>query len=401
MIQEHTKSKARRWTGSSRLLQVVVGGTAIVALMAGCTSQGKSDATGAAGTSSGGGSATQSAGDAAALVAKYYKGTVTAPPADGPAAVTGKKVWIISCGQAAPSCSEPVAAMKTAAQAIGWNVTVFDGQLNPAKYSQGISQAIAAGADGILVNSIDCAAAPGPFEQAKKAGIVIAGLYAFDCDKDPVFSTWPKWSGYDDLAQVYQAWGAARAAWIIDQTKGKANVIDTTVPSYRGLVEAEKGFKAEMATCSGCKVATTVSLPVGDIVAGTAGAKVTNALQQHPDANSFLSYNDAGFTQFENASFHAAGATKLLTMGGECLPGNVDEIRSGGPEDACAVLPQDWHGWAVVDEVNRQFAKPGSAPVDEGLGMQIIDKDHNLPASGGWVPPVDFKAAYMKVWGVS
>ncbi len=30
----------------------------------------------------------------------------------------------------------------------------------------------------------------------------------------------------------------------------------------------------------------------------------------------------------------------------------------------------------------------------------MVDKDHNLPASGDFVPPVDFKAEYEKAWGV-
>jgi ribose transport system substrate-binding protein len=51
--------------------------------------------------------------------------------------------------------------------------------------------------------------------------------------------------------------------------------------------------------------------------------------------------------------------------------------------------------------------KPEKIP-NEGFGYQIIDKDHNVPPSGPYVPlnmntkePVNFKAAYKKVWGVS
>jgi hypothetical protein len=39
-------------------------------------------------------------------------------------------------------------------------------------------------------------------------------------------------------------------------------------------------------------------------------------------------------------------------------------------------------------------------PAYSGLGWQLVDGTHNLPASGAWVPPVDFKAIYAKAWGV-
>jgi ribose transport system substrate-binding protein len=61
-----------------------------------------------------------------------------------------------------------------------------------------------------------------------------------------------------------------------------------------------------------------------------------------------------------------------------------------------------------VDAANRLLAgeKPAQIP-NEGFGYQIIDKDHNVPPSGPYVPlnmktkkPVDFKATYRKVWGV-
>ena len=41
------------------------------------------------------------------------------------------------------------------------------------------------------------------------------------------------------------------------------------------------------------------------------------------------------------------------------------------------------------------------APVaDSGLGWQLVDKEHNLPPSGPFVPSVDFTAVYKKAWGV-
>jgi hypothetical protein len=40
--------------------------------------------------------------------------------------------------------------------------------------------------------------------------------------------------------------------------------------------------------------------------------------------------------------------------------------------------------------------------VDEGMGIQIVDATHNLPASGqNYSAPISYKADYLKIWGVS
>ena len=42
----------------------------------------------------------------------------------------------------------------------------------------------------------------------------------------------------------------------------------------------------------------------------------------------------------------------------------------------------------------------GEQPVVEGDGMQVVDKDKNLPATGDYTGDVDYKAAYQKAWGL-
>ena len=54
---------------------------------------------------------------------------------------------------------------------------------------------------------------------------------------------------------------------------------------------------------------------------------------------------------------------------------------------------------AAIDTLNRFFN--GAPAVPEGVGMALITKGHNLPASGDeYEATIDFKAAYMKAWGL-
>ena len=52
----------------------------------------------------------------------------------------------------------------------------------------------------------------------------------------------------------------------------------------------------------------------------------------------------------------------------------------------------------LLDTMNSVFAN--KKPVDSGIGWTLVDKDHNLPASGEFIPPVDFQAQYKAAWGV-
>ena len=55
-----------------------------------------------------------------------------------------------------------------------------------------------------------------------------------------------------------------------------------------------------------------------------------------------------------------------------------------------------------IDPLNRVFAgdDPASFP-NQGTGWQFVDKDHNLPSGKDAEPPIDYKAAYEKIWSGS
>jgi ribose transport system substrate-binding protein len=86
-------------------------------------------------------------------------------------------------------------------------------------------------------------------------------------------------------------------------------------------------------------------------------------------------------------------------MGGEGFQPELDLLRGGKGINAVNIVASDWTGWAAIDTLNSLFLNKPIA--DSGLGWQLADKDHNLPAAGSFVPSVDFKSAYKKAWGKS
>ncbi|WP_137726547.1 sugar ABC transporter substrate-binding protein [Prescottella subtropica] len=339
------------------------------------------------------------------LVAAAYEGTFTQPQSTGPAAQSGKRVSIISCGESISSCNVPAAAMKEAGQALGWNVTIFDGRAEPTNYANGIREAVAAGVDGIIGIATDCDKVGAPLQEAKSKGIAVMGYSAFDCDDpaiesgDPVFSTKVLFNGYESMSDYREEWGRRKAEWIIDATQGSAKVLLVNVPGNNLHGAAIKGFTEQLAECSTCSVVGTVDITVAETTKPVAGQKLEAALLKHADANALVVPNDAAFAAYASSALNSVPRT-LEVMGGECFSENLDMIRRGGPQNACVALPQEWQAWAVMDQMNRYFADPAAAPVDQGLGFQLVDDQHNLPDSGQWAPgDVDYKAAYKTVWG--
>ncbi len=99
---------------------------------------------------------------AVAELPKLYAGTSTKVNTTPRPAAKNKYVVIISAGQASISSYVPVDAAAAAAKAIGWKVTILDGKLDPSTYGGLVSQAIAMGAQGIVLDGIDCDEVRGP-----------------------------------------------------------------------------------------------------------------------------------------------------------------------------------------------------------------------------------------------
>jgi ribose transport system substrate-binding protein len=386
---------------TSRPFRLAGAGLAAALLLAGCG--GSSDPEPDAQATSGASPAATAGGSEDGL---NYAGTLREPDATARPIAKDKKVVIISAGQASISSSVPVGAAEEAAKAAGWDVEVYDSQLNPANSAGLVRQAIASGADGIVLQAIDCPGVKGPLQEAKAKGISVVGIYAFDCNdpifkgNDPALFSGAINYGPDaaDIGAFTKRYGADQAKAVIAATGGKAKVIffnqtTVTVLNYTG-----QGFLEEIEKCAECEVVAEVEF-AGAELGPNLQQKAASALLQNPDANVVKSpYTSATLLGIAPAVVQSGRAKDLYVMGGEGFAPELDLLRAGQGVNAVNIAPSDWTGWASIDTLNSLFT--GKPVADSGLGWQLVDKGHNLPPAGPFVPSVDFKAAYKKAWGL-
>ena len=165
------------------------GVAASLLLLAGCSGGSTTASPNTAATTPAGGAGTASGTPSAPTGAsgeQVSSAPLKAPDATARPGAKGKKIVVISAGQASISNSVPVAAAVEAAKALGWTTTTYDEAFNPASAPGLVGQAIASGAQGIILDATDCPTVKNALQQAKAKGIKVVGIYSFDCN-DPIF----------------------------------------------------------------------------------------------------------------------------------------------------------------------------------------------------------------------
>jgi ribose transport system substrate-binding protein len=332
-----------------------------------------------------------------------YKGTYEAPSGGPVSPPPGKSVWIISTGQEIETAQNAAAAMEAAGQTLGWEVTVFDGKFESSRQLAGIEQALAAKADGIVLLYVDCAPVKAGIQQAADAGVAVVGIESKDCEPG-LENHVVKYAGNEDFATwVAHGFGGTQAKWVIAKTRGEAKTIVTVESDlYTTAVTYDPGITDEFAKCRTCEIVETIEF-TGPEFGPPLQQKIEQALNKHPEANSFIAAYDAVLTGGGGAAaLRASGRLgQIESMGGEGSVPGIELIYDQAGMDACSGIPTAWEGYAAIMGLARVFAGQDPERGNSGIGAQACDADHNLPAEGeSYRAPIDFVTAYRRLWGI-
>lgn len=345
---------------------------------------------------------------ARSIVEQYQNIRVWPMPTKGPKGATGKNVWWISCGQASPGCAEATAQAQSAAKVLGWNMTVYDGKfgVNNA-YTVGITQAIAAKADGIMLLGVQCGDVKQALTRAKAARIPVVTYQGEDCPGTQGLQTNVEFlPGHETAADFNYLVGQVLGHYLIAELNGKANVLYYNIIGDLGSNQEAKGLQEVIKQCSGCKY-TQQDYPL-NAVSPELASRVQADLISHQDANAVATPYASPFDIGLGSGIRRAGR-KLLVASGSGSPAIYDSIRKQTNDVKIVALSNmvnSQGAWAVVDTLNRVFQN--EPPVPGGGFIALTSLKHNLPTPGkNFVPDsvpdffetrFDFVTAYTKIW---
>jgi ribose transport system substrate-binding protein len=312
----------------------------------------------------------------------------------------GLTFYSVSCGEAVPSCAVNSAAMKTAAESVGWSATIADGKLNPEGFATAIRQAVAGGADVISPVGIGCGVAQAAFQEAVDAGAIIVGGGGVD-DCDPkLWASERLWQPDTDPKQQWELFGAQQADYVWGSLDGDVNAIVLNFTTQVWGQWLTDGFSNQLAELGSGEVVETIDISDPETADGSFIQKVTTAILSHPEANALIVPIDGWLANGLAAALVSAGVDEQLVVVGRGGDEPVlDLIRQGGSGvDATIGFAYEWGAWGSIDTALRVLA--GLDPIYVGEPSQAIDAEHNLPDSGAYQGNVDYQALFQAAWGV-
>lgn len=374
---------------------------ALVAAVAGCGSSGGSSSSSSGEEGASGGSDAALVSEAKAAVAEARKAP-TEFVAPGPpfkaSGAAGKTVFVIAAAVSVPFIAELDEGISDGLAAENVKTVVLDGQVNPARVTQFLEQAVAQNADLVINQTLPSSVVEGPMKKVKAAGIPVVQM--FEEDPGPVT---PEAEARGVVAQVSECSACAgklQAQWAIANSNGNVNGvgIEQSAVTY-GDIQRE-ALKEELAECSSCSVNFVDTVSALDWA--TKIPTLTATSLRDETVNYFFPFYDNMVTSMIPA-INAANAQERVEIVTYNANANILAEVQAGSVAADMGESAVWLGWAGADQALRVLN--GVAPTTKStVPMRLFDEaninsiDVSKPAAT-WFG-VDFEAGFEKLWGL-
>ncbi len=317
-------------------------------------------------------------------------------PTSAPTPEPGKSIVYLSNDENNNASRAWGVAIADAAAQIGWDVTVIDGQATPTGWINGMNQAIALQVDGIIT-SVDAASVQEPIENAQAAGIPVVGIHSAALPgPDESLGL------FTNIQQDPRDIGRAQADWVIADSGGTARVVVTSHNEFAIAEAKSRATEGRLQECEGCEVLDYVSTPIAE-VAQRQPQLVASWVQRYGTPLYITAVADYTL-DFQVPALRNAGVdpATVKLVGADGQESAYSRVRSGDFQVVTVSEPVEMQGYQAIDEVNR--AIQGMPPSDFVQAPYLVTID-NVDAEGGgnneFVPSNNYKAEYLKLWGVA
>ncbi len=363
---------------------------------AACSSTSSSSTTSSAASSTGSGSGVAKA---TAFIDKYLgdPAFVSPGPSFHASQLKGKTIFSIPASSSVAFVNTVDQVMGQYAKDLGINYVDYPNQQEQSQWVQGMDQAISS-----KVNAIDLLAGIPPeqlapqIEAAKAAGIPTVDTN----ERDATQPTQPYVAAY--AFAPFNLAGRLMAAWAVEQTAGKANVLVVTSNADVSSAAVQAGITSELGkVCPSCKVETVNVNPTD--WATKLQTTVEGELSSNPGINYILPVFDS-MAEFIAPGIVAAGKSgdvHIASFNG--TPAILDMIRTGNIVTMDVGENTSDVAAAGLDQLMRVMLK--MPPGNEQINVRVMTKANvaqaGVPAQSGKGYGDAFLKGYASTWDVS
>jgi ribose transport system substrate-binding protein len=384
----------QRLVGRTRVVSVILA-VAVLAMVSACASIASST-----GNSTASGTGSSGTGDPAAVSAAQKALAAFVDPRDlvwpkpTTAFTTGHhKLAILIPGPAGASVTQGNAA-KTAAAAMGWQATIFNGNFDPSTQAGYIQQAVQSGYDAIFISVVDPNSIRSAIQYAESRGVPIACASCVDGSHVP----------NDGIMYVTNSMtdsGTAIADYMIAHSNGSPSIQAFTDLAFPPVIARINAIGAQVkAICPKCTYNLN-DFPTSDV--GKPGPPTWTAfLAGHPTGVNWVATGYESMAVPFAQTLTQQGRTDIqISSFDNTLPDSNQMIASGDSAyQATVAFPYTYEAWAGVDllarAVNHQptwdATKLPFLIVDKGNVGYFAGKPDLIPAT------FDYKSMFEALW---
>jgi ribose transport system substrate-binding protein len=286
---------------------------------------------------------------------------------------------------------------KDASAALGWGFEKIN--YNTLKAAEGVQTALNKNPDTIFITGIEPAYFEAQAKEAIKKEIPIFNGFVLEepePEKNGMYMNYLNKHGYGVEAKQM-------AAWMINDSEGKANVLSVVIPEYPILKGEYESIAEEFKNCPGCKL-NELAVTVEELESGKVPSKIAAYMQQNPETD-YIEFTFSDLLTGAEAALQSAGIEGVKFTGVQSNPTIVKEIVEGKVA-AWTAQPQEFQGWISVDAAIRNAQGEGLTKYEESgeIPTWVIDSAKEaegvLEEGGEWEGPKGFKEKFEELWGI-
>jgi ribose transport system substrate-binding protein len=321
-------------------------------------------------------------------------------PTEGPAPQAGAKVvWIPTSADNALSVSWGNEIEKVS-ELLGWDYTTIDGKGTAQGWTDAMTQAIALGPD-VVMYSADANTLATKNQEAIDEGVTVIGIHgtALPGPQEDV-------GLYSNITSDPRDIGSAMADYLIARTCGTAKSVVLFDSVYQIAEFKGMAMRDRLAECEGCEVLDYVDSPLSELATRQPQLCTNWAIQNGTGWSAMTVYDDIWNFCTPSLEDAGLGSEDVALIASDGTEAGYARIREGQFQVATVPEPAELQAYMAIDDAVRAMAGEPPAGWDQPIFIHYNDGIHgsNLSIEGGdagqFVPSVDYKAEYLKLWGV-